>query len=182
MKRLSSLLLAAGLLAAGTTAHALTWQDYDSIVKYMGEGSAHTGEFRILAPVDTYNPAIHHVTSARVGFAFADDASDVAEEVDIWIDLTKIWNNLEVDGTHPAVNFDWHWQNLSGALLGDLQDGILNYKITIQNTSGGYGDTWLKAAWLKAEGGYKQVPDAGATLSLLGLALTLLGAARARRA
>lgn len=174
------LALCSAAVALSSTASALYWEDYDSIVVKLGEGQSYHGEFRIVAPVDTYNPAIHTVTSARVGFAFADDASDVGEYVDIWIDASKIWNDLEVNGTHPAINFAWSWKWLSGSLLTQLQDGVLNYTVKIQNTPNGYGDTWLKAAHLKAWGELKQVPDSGSTLALFGLGLLGLVAARTR--
>ena len=144
MKHVIRLLaLCSAAVALSSPASALYWEDYDSIVVKLGEGQSYKGQFQITAPVDTYNPAIHYVTSARVGFAFADDdRNDVREYVDIWIDATKIWNDLEVDGTHPAINFDWNWKWLSGSLVTSLQDGFLNYTVKVQNTSGSTGSSW----------------------------------------
>ncbi len=181
--------LIAGLALAGT-ANALMWEDYDYVGEWMTEGETYTGSFKIVAPVDTYDPTQHHVTDARVGFSFADSnndryhgsGADGMEWVDVWIDATKIFNNVEVDGSHSG-GFDWIYSGLNGSLVADLQDGILNYTVRVENRNDGKrNDVWFKEAKLKAWGGSKKVPDSGTSVTLLGLGLAFLAVIRKRMA
>lgn len=138
-----------------------------------------------------YNPATMVVTSATVTFWFADDESDGAENVDIFVNGTsvtgtKIFSNLEVNGTHPEANFAPYSANLQdfAGLLNSIQDGILEYQVRLLNGANG-GDTYLKLATITATGNYKNipnngVPDSGSTIALLGGALAALGLVRRR--
>ena len=178
--------LLSGLFLAAS-ANALMWEDYDYVGEWMTEGESYTGSFSITAPVDDYDPALHHVTSARVGFSFADSnddsygrGGDGKEWVDVWIDATQIFDHVEVDGSRSG-GFDWIWSGLNGFLVADLQDGMVNYTVQVENKRDGKrNDVWFKEAKLKAWGGYKQVPDSGASLALLGLGMAFIVGIRKR--
>ncbi|MEZ5276870.1 MAG: VPDSG-CTERM sorting domain-containing protein [Opitutaceae bacterium] len=198
MARTSKLLaIATVLFALHSQALALlTWKDYDGFKKtgtaldFLNEpyGSGDTtydlgfqGSFNILN--DGFDPLAHFITGAKVGFSFADDGNDAGEWVDITLDSTKIWNDLEVDGSHPATNFDWHVKDISGIgiLMGSLQaDGKLAYTVRLQqklsDSSHSREDVYLKEAKLVAWGDVRRVPDSGTTLLLLGLGLLSIGA------
>ncbi len=175
------LAIAAGLFMASSS-YALMWQDYDYVGKFLREGESHTGQFKITAPVDTYDPSMHVVTSAKVGFSFSDGyyGGDYGYEfVDVWIDSTQIFDHVEVDGTHK-YGFHWIWKHLNGSLIADLQDGILNYTVKVENyRDGKNNDVWFKEAKLKAwgekrTGGGQPVPDSGSSVILLGLGMICL--------
>jgi len=173
--------IAAGLLMASSS-YALMWQDYDWVGKFLKEGESHTGQFKITAPVDTYDPTMHYITSAKVGFSFSDGYKygDYGYEyVDVWIDSTQIFDHVEVDGTHK-YGFHWIWKDLNGTLITDLQDGILNYTVKVEKTSDGKNnDVWLKQAKLKAWGEKRPVPDSGSSAILFGLGMiSLFGMSR----
>lgn len=205
MKQLSpSILLAscALIFSASASAASLFWEDYDGYHEsgplaflyedFPGDGvngsnDTYNGNFNIL--IDGFDPLLHVINAARVGFSFADDSgNDWEEYVDIFLDGTKIWNHLEVDGSH-ATGFDWHWQDVSSnaPVMGSLQDGILNYTVTLQELLYDYygytykrEDVWLKEAHLKVWGDYRVVPDSGATFGLLGVVLVGLAVVRRR--
>ncbi len=172
---IKTLSILTGLFIASSS-YALMWQDYDYVGTFLEEGESYTGQFKIKAPVDTYDPAMHYVSHARVGFSFSDGyrrGDRGYEYVDVWMDSTKIFNNREVDGTH-MYGFDWIWRGLGGSLIADLQDGILNYTVKVERRRDGYNnDVWFKEAKLKAWGG-KKVPDSGSSMILLGLGMVCL--------
>jgi len=165
----------------GAVSHALMWQDRDYVGVFLGEGQSYTGEFDIASPDAGYDPNQHEVTRARVGFSFSDGyrrGDRGGEWVDVWLESNQLWNDREVDGTH-RYGFDWIWRGLSGTMLTDLQDGVLSYTVKVENRSDGrYNDVWLKQAKLKAWGqevpSVHGVPDGGATIALLILALAIL--------
>ena len=148
-----------------------------------GGGNGPT-QFNILGA--GYNPASMVVTAATVTFWFADDANDGGEQVDIYVNGTsvtgtRIFQNLEVDGSHPDINFAAYSANLQdfAGLIAGIQDGIMEYQVRLLNGANG-GDTYLKVAGISATGSLKQVPDSGASVALFGLALLALGALRKR--
>jgi len=198
-----SIILALAALLTSSS-YALTWSfstasvDAPPLKFLSGTGSnavytSTTGptgtQFNILGA--GYNPATMVVTSATVTFWFADDESDGAENVDIFVNGTnitgtKIFSNLEVNGTHPEANFAPYSANLQdfAGLLNSIQDGILEYQVRLLNGANG-GDTYLKMATITATGNYKNipnngVPDSGSTIALLGGALAALGLVRRR--
>lgn len=184
MKTIKNLLLASlALFAFGTTSQAaMTWVDVDSgsPLKWLyhssnANTSRYSSTFNILN--DGYNPATMHVTSAIASFAFADDQDSAYEWVDIYLDNLLLINDQEVDGSHAS--YAWYSKSLTGEMITNLQDGVLSYTVKLLNTSG-TNDVWLKVAKLKAYGDYKQVPDTGATVALMGLGLVGLAAARKR--
>ncbi|MES2440862.1 MAG: VPDSG-CTERM sorting domain-containing protein [Verrucomicrobiota bacterium] len=154
-----------------------------------------------------YNPLTQHVDGITVWFAFADDSphgsgsgseisngGDIEEYVDISLGGTKIWDNLEVDGAHPASSYTYYSMVLDPithlSIFNDLKaDGTLSYSVLLQDyaVDSGYEskygeDTYLKVAKIKAwyndepvrvpNGG--RVPDAGTSVALLGLSLASL--------
>ncbi len=187
MKHLLISLKTAAMAAVLTSvAQAAVWTDYHSgqPLAHLHQGnSSYTGTFNILN--DGYNPGLHTLTSATAKFAFADDDvfGDLIEQewVEIELDGDLLINSaVEVDGTHAS--FDWHSNGLTGSMLFTLSTlGTIDYTITILDTQWWTNNsTYLKVAKLKAYGDYKQVPDSGATVALMGLGLVGLVAARKR--
>lgn len=191
---LSAATLVAALGITTTASAALYWQDRDPSsgngpLDLLREGSdwSYTSTFQMFGPI-AYNSALHDITKIVVKFAFADDGNDTGEYVDIRVGPTKLWDNAEVDGNHSNAPSSYHW--LEADVTGSdpiktdlLADGVIDYKVTIQNLQDwcvGKEDTYLKIAHLEVWGDYKQVPDAGATVALLGLGLVGLAAARRR--
>ena len=184
-----SLLSFSGAASAG----AISWVDRDpdttmGPLQYLSVSGTSTYSSTFDITTAGFIPGQFIIDSINVKFAFADDASDSDEFVDIVLGGVKIWDDLEVDGTHAnaPVSYEWFSQSVFGnaTILGDLNsDGILNYSVTVQNLSGSK-DTYLKIAELTVTGDPKRtttgqpVPDGGATLALLGAALMGLGAIR----
>ncbi len=164
-----------------SSSYGLMWQDYDYVSVYLGEGESYTGQFDITSSSGGYDQHLHELTHARVGFSFSDGyrSGDSGREwVDVWLDSSQIWNHREVDGTH-RYGFDWIWRGLNGAMLADLQDGVMNYTVMVENRRDRrYNDVWFKEAKLKAWGNERPenhgVADSGASVWLLGI--SLLGA------
>ena len=176
MKKLLKLLAITSVsFVLASAARAVTWTDDDPLNVFLTSSrhgnDTYSNTFNILDA--GYNPATQQVTSAVASFAFADNATDEGEYVDILLDSTLIFNDLEVDGT--SWSYDWHSVNVSGSLLASLQDGVLNYTVKIDS-----GDTYLKGAKLVAQGGARSVPDSSSTAVLVGLGLVSLFASRKR--
>ncbi len=171
------------LFASAHSALALTWTDTSTFSpKYLSSGQSYSGTFDITDGVGGFNPAIHSITSAFASFAFADDStSDTGEYVNVLLGnpYAAFMSGLEVDGTHPAVNFAWYGANVSGVFLADLTaDGKLNWKVKVTS-----GDTYLKVAKLTAEGGNSDIPgtpDSGSTIALFALGLVGIAGLRKR--
>ncbi len=200
MKIKQLLWTAAAVLALSNTvsASAITWVDRDpdsgnGPLEFLSENgtTVFSSTFNIIPA--GFIPGTHLVDTINVKFAFSDDNSDSQTEyVDITVGGFKIWNDLEVDGTHAnaPTSYEWFSQGLSGnlSILGDINaDGVLAYSVKIQNLSNSWSgteDTYLKIAELTAGGDFKPrttgtpVPDGGATLGLFGLGLLGLGAIR----
>jgi hypothetical protein len=124
-----------------------------------------------------YNPATMNVTSATITFWFADDGSDGSEQVDLYANGLQVANDLEVDGTIGSLaTYASYTFNLNSAgHLAAMQDGVVDFGVYLVT-----GDTYLKKVKIEATGGYKNVPDAGATSALLGLGVLGLVALRKR--
>ena len=191
MKLLTPLLaLGAFALATSTTQAAFVWTDLnvDQPV-YLSAGQSTSGTFNLNGiAAESGGPVFvagsFELTSAKAYFAFADDAffGDVPYLGDsneyVTVDIYDAPNSYEVDGSHILSYLTWDWitGSVQASLLGTLSStGELDYTITVTR-----GDTWFKAAKLKAYGDYKQVPDASATVALMGLGLLGLAAARKR--
>jgi len=171
-------------LALANSSSAITWMDRDpdsgsGPLKLLTESSTtYSSDFNIL--INGFNPATMLVQSATVKFAFADDdTNDPYEYVNIYLDNILLQANLEVDGTHPISSFAWYQFSVTGAHLASLQDGILDYKVVLQNTRG-KNDTYLKIAQLNATGTTRSVPDNGASVTLFALGLVGLLSLRQR--
>lgn len=179
--------LLAGLVvsfALANSALAITWTDTSTFQpQYLSSGQSYSGIFDITD--NGFNSALHIVNSAYASFAFADDSDyDSSETVNITLGtpFLAFISGQEVDGDHPAVNFAWYGNNVSGTFLTDLNaDGKLAWKVTVTE-----GDTYLKVAKLEATGTTRTqtpgVPDGGSTAALLGLGLAGLVALRKRLA
>ncbi len=185
-------IVAAGLLGLSSLSNAalLTWEDIDSgsPLDFLYESTAsdsssdlsYSATWNILTKGYTANSAIDGIT---VWFKFADDSSnDINEKVDISVGSSKIWDDLEVDGIHPAPTYATYSLTLNPvthvSIFNDLKaDGLLTYSVELQrllSNSLGREDTYLKEAGLRAT--YEtcrtnRVPDGGASIALLGLSL-----------
>lgn len=207
MKITQLLFAALSLLSfsAAATAGSITWTDRDpnstnGPLKYLydpgnTQRDTYSSTFNLFDA--GFRPGDFTIDSILVKFAFSDDADrvdgssggkDGFEYVDITVGTVKIWNDLEVDGDHDNApdSYDWYSESVFGNadIFNDLNaDGILNYSVTVQNMSGSK-DTYLKITELTVTGNPKPrssgnpVPDGGATLALLGVALMGLGAIR----
>ena len=174
--------IAATSLVLANSSSAITWVDRDpdsgnGPLKFLTENNrTFSSTFNILD--NGYNPATMVVQSATVKFAFADDSANDAEEfVNIYLDNTLFQAMLEVDGIHPFSSYAWYQFSVTGAHLASLQDGILDYKVKLQNTSG-TNDTYLKIAQLDATGTTRSVPDHSSTIPLLAFGLMGLASLR----
>lgn len=181
---LSAALATMASLALSSTASAITWIDEDNgdpLKRLTPSSPTYSSTFNIL--LDGYDPTTMVVTSAEAWFAFADGENDAAEYVRIYLGspYSPFMGPIEVNGTHNNIptSYDWRHGSLSGSLLVDLQDGIINYRVTVTS-----GDTYLKRAKLVAEGyeiPRRNVPDGGSTAVLLGLGLLGMGTIARRR-
>lgn len=185
-------------LALTSSAAPIFWQDRDpdsgnGPLAYLSENgnASYRSDFDILAA--GFNPLEHVITKIVVRFAFADDANDGSEKVDIVVGNQKLWNDQEVDGNHNNAPNNYHWLTMdvtgNQSIFDQLSEyGKIAYKVTVQNLltarKSDKEDTWLKIAHLKVWGETKpqEVPDAGTTIALLGLGLLGLAAARKRLA
>lgn len=198
MKLIAKVLLLIILVGFSTNAFALMWKDVDAgrpldfLHERWGKNDTdydkvYRNTFNILE--DGFDPSAHIINRVRVWFAFADDERDGREWVDIFVDSTKVWNNLEVDGRHPWKNYAWYGKTLTkfakfDGIIDTLQKtGKVRYKVKLQerlpdNHDHDLEDTYLKVAALKAWGTY-HVADGGNTAILLGL--SIIGIAAYRR-
>jgi hypothetical protein len=217
IRLMSYAVFSAGLLAAATPCNASTqtWADTDSgspldfLEEQWGSNSgfdlSYSGTWDITGA--GYNPAIHGIDAITVWFAFADDSpgnfegaetadgGDAPEYVDVTLGAgTTIWDNLEVDGRHPASTYTYYSMALNPlthfGIFNDLKiDGKLAYTVTIQELLADTGseslnreDTYLKVAKLEASftpaPAPNRVPDGGSTLLTLGAAVLGLGGFR----
>lgn len=190
---LAILSLATAMLTASPASAAIVWQDRDpnsgnGPLDFLYEGGdwIHESDFNIL--IDGFKPAEHYISKIQVSFYFADDQNDDSEYVDVVLGNQTLWNNAEVDGNHSNAPSSFHKLSMDVTGVSPIFDqlstyGTIDYKVTIQNLLNwryDREDTYLKIAHLEVEGGYKKVPDAGATVALMGLGLLGLAAARKR--
>jgi hypothetical protein len=145
---------------------------------------SYSKEFNILD--DGYNPETMYVKSATAYFWFADDADSALEWVKVHLGNLLLLGPIEVNGNHsnPIGSYDMRSGSLSDTMVGDLQDGKIDYLVKVVKKDGKTGDTYLKGARLVVEvceipEETPPVPEGGATLVLLGLGLAgLAGVAR----
>jgi hypothetical protein len=167
-------LVTVAVLVAGLgSARALTFQDLHTINQALNGGHpSHAGTFNITT--DGFNPALHVLTSATATFVFT--ATGASE---------KTVNILLAEQAFASQSFTGNTtisDGVSASILANLQaDGLLAYTVNRQD-----GNFTLVSAQLIANGdrigngnGLPSVPDGGATVGLLGLAL--LGLAGLRR-
>jgi hypothetical protein len=138
------------------------------------------------------------ITDIQVWFAFADDqpgkysnspdgqGGDAPEYVDISLGGIKIWDDLQVDGSHRGgyAYYSMILDPIAHSMIFDdlADDGRLSYTVELQQKQKDHGDanwyredTYLKVAGIKAWCEHKQVPDSGTSLALLGMSLAGLG-------
>jgi hypothetical protein len=207
--------MVAGLFGAANLCKAapITWEDTDSgsPLDFLEEkwGSydnsydlSYSGTWNILNA--GFNPASDTIDAITVWFAFADDSpgnfegaetsngGDAPEYVDISLGGTKIWDDLEVDGRHPASTYTYYSMVLNPlshfTVFNDLAtDGKLGYSVVIQDLFADTGsqslnleDTYLKVAKIQAcsTPTPKSVPDGGSTFLAFGAGLIGLGGVR----
>lgn len=174
------------LVGVTSTASALMWEDYDRIGKFLREGQSYSGTFDLTDPGIGFDPLSHTVTNARIGFSFSDGyrRGDRGHEwIDAWVETNQLWNNKEVGGTH-RYGYHWIWRGLNGAMIADLQDGVLNYTVAVERVNDRWNnDVWLKEAKIKVWGHESPghgVPDSGSTMVFLGIGLVAAIAFRKR--
>lgn len=204
MKKLA--VLTALALGFAVPASADAFSDFDKIVRQLTDSSSgrvYNGVFSIVnedAGLDTYSgsgahgPAGWGAGSTVLGYTLGD--SIIGARVSF-----GLWDN---DSAKEQVSFSIGGQNLGSspgsqisgyntfsydlfsglsasalaAVLDDLADGTINYKVTMANNWSNES-VWLKWAFLEIQSEARRVPDGGATLALFGLGL--LGVAFARR-
>jgi hypothetical protein len=145
---------------SGVTGRAGTLWDIDLFFNYLSvQTPSYTGSFDLTGK---YDPALETVKDAQAWFFVTDDSWDLRnenEKVAVDVGPTK--------GKFSGQAFDYLGGDLSGEALAWLDaSGTLQY--TIQRTE---GDFYALAAKLYVETCPKAVPDGGATLMLLGVAL-----------
>lgn len=203
MKCPSLLKIAAASLAMIGTAYAgpLSWSTSTTTqpLKFLNDSSiasaTFTGTFDLTTGANPFNPATMTIDWAKASFAFADNnpnygsyERDPYEYVDISIEGMLLFDEQEVDGSHPQSNFAWYGKDFTANMLLALKDdGKVQYTVQLQNTNvNKTEDVYLKIAKLEATGDYKthNVPDSASTSLLLGLGLAGLVAfaKRSRRA
>ncbi|MDQ8186032.1 VPDSG-CTERM sorting domain-containing protein [Pelagicoccus sp. SDUM812002] len=157
------------------SANAITYTDVDvdgnegePHYQYLASWSFSTWSktFNLLS--SGFDPTTMEILSATVSFAFADDENDSWDYSKIVVGGEDLWNWQDVDGSHQ-YGYEWFTTSLSSDVISKLQDGVIDYSVEAQ-----YGDFYLKEAKIDAEVGYLKVPDAGATLGMLGLGVATL--------
>jgi hypothetical protein len=188
MKSLKSLLaLATALLIGATAAKAASYTFVDWNLqglysyKYLDQGQSYTGLWNI-SDSPGFSTSLNF-TGATADFWFADDSkNDASEYVTINIGAFTGWRtNEEVDGTINyyvnLVSYDLVSGSLSASLLLDIAaDGKLSYKVKAVR-----GDTYLKETRLTVYASDRKVPEHGATVAMLGVALLGVVAIKRRR-
>lgn len=172
---------------------------YESSSRSSSSNLTYSNTWNLLTQGYSANSSIDGIT---VWFKFADDdpgnfegaessdGGDVAEHVDISLGGSKIWDNQEVDGRHPAVTYTSYSMMLDpilhASVFTDLMtDGKLGYSVELQrlvSSSHGREDTYLKEAGIRAtfeKTPKNRVPDGGTSFTLL--ALSLAGIAGLRK-
>lgn len=182
MKNIRSLILAAVL---ASPAFAITWNVggvySGSPLQFLNDPNETYTSPGMSLTTGGFNPALHVLTSATASFWFADDDSDGAEYVDIFVNGVLVSNDLEVNGSHPEANFEKHTFSITDA--GTLATLAAGGSITVAVKQQG-GDTYLKIVGLTGTGttrppGGPGVPDGGSAVAMLGLGLLgLVGAGR----
>ena len=149
------------LLLSGVTGRATTLWDVDEFLNYLSDGTApYTHWFNIKG---MYDPASVRVTAAYAWFSVKDDWWKDSKEK-VAVDLN---NRTFLSPSNVSLNL-LGGKISSDALLTLATTGTLKY--TIRSTE---GDFLASAAKLEIET-RPRVPDGGATLMLLGVALAAI--------
>lgn len=144
---------------------------------------------------DGFNPGTDTIDAITVWFSFADDSKTDGEEyVDISLGGTNLWDDLEVDGMHPATNYATYSMVLDPlthfSVFQDLAaDGKLGFSVVLQELVSDCGsksknleDTYVKVAKIQACSSStpieNPVPDSGSTFLAFGIGLLGLGGVR----
>jgi hypothetical protein len=163
----------AGMLAIGAIdAQALSFTDHDEINQVMNAGNTtYSSTFNIATgdggtDVAGYTPATQTIVSALALFAFYNPELNLQQSVGV--DITGQF----LPNSSLPFWFSVFGGQITGQGLLDLDaTGIVSY--TINRVSGSFTASWAE---LRVETGARaQVPDAGATAGLLGIALLGLG-------
>lgn len=162
------------VVLSGVTGRAGTLWDIDLIGKKISSTTPYIDYFE--APKGKYNPAVEQVTSATVWFSVVDD--------ELWNPKDK-GERVAIDlGGQPFLGPSNAYFNpflideISGDALATLDKyGALKY--AVRSTE---GDFWAAFAKLYVETSPRAVPDGGATLMLLGVALAGIESLRRRMA
>lgn len=159
------LCLAASFSLAGSLAQAGSYTDNNPANVWLNAlNTSYTGTFDVAN--EGYNPAVETITSAEVEFL-------------LWDLLGSESYSIKFGPETFASGGSFYWfLNLSGSVSGSAfgtldATGILSY--TVYRNS---GEFWLKNARLDVETAPRQVPDSGATLALLGIAMAAVAGAR----
>ena len=157
------------LVLSGVTGRAGTLWDIDLFFKHLSDQtSSYTSVFDIRSK---YNPALETVTSAHAWFQVGDDWDLRYEKEKVAVDLGRTYGQFSGSATSSLLGGDF-----SGEALASLNaTGMLQY--TIRRTE---GDFDALAAKLYIETSPRAVPDGGATLMLLGVALAGIESLRRR--
>jgi hypothetical protein len=160
------------VVLSGVTVRAGTLWDIDIFYKYLsGQTTSYTGYFDITSK---YNPALETVSDAQVWFLVWDDHWDLKHEKEkVVVDLGPTEGQFS-----GSASFNFPGGNFSGEARAWLDaTGKLQY--TLWRTE---GDFYAVAEKLYLETCPKTVPDGGATLMLLGVALAAIEPLRRRLA
>lgn len=182
MKQLFRLWGAALLaVAAATGARAVTYTYQNPSappIEFLSSGESYINTFDLTAV--GYNSLTMKVVSAVVYFSFADDGDSSSEYISVYLGnsagAVSGLDNIEVDGNHSnqPASYDTRSAAIDSAALANLQDGVLEYKVTAN-----WGDTYLKVAKIVAEVQLKSsVPETSGTFALLALGLAGLASLR----
>ena len=170
MKKTLLALVVSGLFAASAGATIYTdLENYLSLSSPLGfqvkPSTTLTGEFDLTD--FGYNSLAEQVNGALVSFALWDPRGGTEN---VYISLVNPLSTIWSGSVSLALTLD----TVQGTALADLSsDGILKFYVTASS-----GEAYVKSATLVATAG-NRVPDGGATLTLLGLALLgILGAQR----
>ncbi|HEY5705639.1 MAG TPA: hypothetical protein VIS96_08710 [Terrimicrobiaceae bacterium] len=159
-------LVASGLLIlSGVTGRAGTLWDIDVFSRYLSGTNSYTDYFDITSD---YNPAFQKIDLGKAWFAVSDDQLlDSGEWVEIDLGDQDFLGPLKVD-------LNLVGGNISGEALLTLDaKGKLKYTVRAAG-----GDFWALGAKLSVEVNPRSVPEGGATLMLLGMALAGIEALR----
>lgn len=169
MKHIKSLLsLGAILMGLAVSSSANLYTDTNTHNTDVSEGETVSGQW-------SYGPigSGETVTGVETWFKFSSGDNDYEQ---VHIDLGTGEAPIDYSFTSSTFNFGSnytiHWNfNSPGSLFADAANGILSYEITASNKRDSNNDFTFEWAKVNVTTSAKNVPDSGATVALLGLAL-----------